>query len=89
MRRVFEMLVALAVWVSVLTLGAALATGALAATSPAVVTGSASHLAQTSARLNGTVNPNGSGTTYFFQWGLDTNYGVNSQSLSAGAGRPP
>ena len=86
MRRVFEMLVALAVWVSVLALGAALASGALAATSPAVVTGNASHLGQSSAVLNGTVNPNGSSTTYFFQWGLTNAYGVNGKPHSAGSG---
>ena len=86
MRRVFEMLVALAVWVSVLALGAALASGALAATSPAVVTGSASHLGQSSAVLNGTVNPNDSSTTYFFQWGLTNAYGVNGKPHSAGSG---
>src|SRR5207302_9824277 len=40
----------------------------------------------TSARLNGTVNPNGSGTTYFFQWGLTTSYGVNGKAVSAGSG---
>jgi phosphodiesterase/alkaline phosphatase D-like protein len=36
--------------------------------------------------LHGTVNPNGSATTYFFQWGLTANYGVNSVQRSAGAG---
>src|SRR4051794_35680993 len=86
MRRIVETVVAIMVWLAVLTLGAVLASGALAATSPAVVTKNASHIAQTSAVLNGTVNPNGSGTTYFFQWGLDPNYGVNSQSLSVGGG---
>jgi hypothetical protein len=59
---------------------------ALAATSPAVVTGGTSSVSQTSAVLHGTVNPNGSSTTYFFQWGLTTGYGVNGRPLSAGDG---
>lgn len=63
-----------------------LAAVALAAASPSVVTGDARHISETSAVLRGTVNPNGSGTTYYFQWGLDANYGVQSKSVSAGSG---
>ena len=36
--------------------------------------------------LHGTLNPNGSATTYFFQWGLTTAYGVDSVARSAGHG---
>jgi ureidoglycolate hydrolase len=71
---------------AVLALGAVLATGALAASSPAVVTTSATHVGQTSAVLNGTVNPNGSSTTYEFQWGLTASYGATGKAHSAGAG---
>jgi len=70
----------------VAALGLALASGAVAATSPSVVTGSASHIADTSALLQGTVNPNGNATTYYFQWGLTTSYGVNGNAQSAGSG---
>jgi hypothetical protein len=59
---------------------------AAAASSPAVVTGGTSKVTPSSAALHGTVNPNGSSTTYYFQWGLTTGYGVNGKPLAAGAG---
>jgi hypothetical protein len=59
---------------------------ALAASSPAVVTGHANHISDSSAVLNGTVNPNGADTTYYFRWGLTTAYGVNGKPVSAGSG---
>src|SRR5947209_6354607 len=59
---------------------------AAAATSPAVVTGGTSNVSQHSAVLHGTVNPNGSSTTYFFQWGLTDGYGFNGKPHSAGSG---
>jgi phosphodiesterase/alkaline phosphatase D-like protein len=59
---------------------------ALAASSPTVTTGTHSHVTDTSAVLHGVVNPNGQATTYFFQWGLTTEYGVNSVAHSAGHG---
>jgi hypothetical protein len=42
-----------------------------------------------SAVLNGTVNPNGSNTTYFFQWGLTRSYGVTGSPHPAGRGVTP
>ncbi len=62
---------------------------AIAAASPSVTTGSYSHVADTSAVLHGTVNPNGSATTYYFQWGLTTAYGLQSVEHSAGHGTKP
>jgi hypothetical protein len=59
---------------------------AVAASSPSVDTGKASHIGQHSAVLNGTVNPNGSSTTWFFQWGLTNAYGVNGRAHGAGNG---
>ncbi|MGN6867097.1 MAG: hypothetical protein ACTHMY_01710 [Solirubrobacteraceae bacterium] len=59
---------------------------AVAASSPTVTTGTHSHVTDTSAVLHGAVNPNGKATTYFFQWGLTTEYGVNSVEHSAGHG---
>lgn len=59
---------------------------ASAASSPAVTTGSASNINQMNALLHGSVNPNGAATTYFFQWGLTTNYGFNGKTKSAGSG---
>jgi hypothetical protein len=76
----------LQVMAAVLTGSAVLAGAAAAASSPGVVTGATTNRADTSAVLNGTVNPNGSSTTYFFQWGLTNGYGDNSKPSSAGHG---
>jgi hypothetical protein len=70
----------------VLGLGATLGGVAVAASSPAVVTGGTSSVGQTTAELHGTVNPNGSSTTYFFQWGLTNGYGDAGKPLAAGNG---
>jgi phosphodiesterase/alkaline phosphatase D-like protein len=64
----------------------ALAAVAVAASSPTVATGTHSNVADNSAVLHGAINPNGSATTYYFQWGLTTAYGVNSVAHSAGHG---
>lgn len=54
---------------------------------PTVTTGTASNVAQTTATLNGTVNPNGSATTCHFEYGLTTSYGTNTPNdTSPGAG---
>jgi hypothetical protein len=45
-----------------------------------VATGSASSISTSSAVLHGTINPQASTTTYFFQWGLTTGYGAASAS---------
>jgi formylglycine-generating enzyme required for sulfatase activity/GH43 family beta-xylosidase len=57
-----------------------------AAQKPTVTTGSASAVATSSATLNGIVNPNGSNTTYYFQYGTTTGYGSSTTSTSAGSG---
>jgi hypothetical protein len=76
----------LAVLIAVVATTCGLVGVASAASSPAVSTGKASSVKQESAVLNGTINPNGSQTTYFFQWGLTSSYGVNGSTRSAGAG---
>lgn len=53
---------------------------------PKVTTGSASSVTLNSATLNGTVNPNGESTTYFFEYGTDTSYGSTTSASSAGSG---
>ena len=53
---------------------------------PIVVTGAASNIGDTTATLNGTVNPAGSETTYHFEYGLTTAYGSTTTSASAGSG---
>jgi hypothetical protein len=45
---------------------------------PSITTAPASIISRTSAQLNGDLNPNGSATTYYFQWGTSTAYGNTS-----------
>jgi hypothetical protein len=60
---------------------------ALGATSaPAVTTAAATGVVDTSATLNGTVNPNGQQTSYAFQWGPTISYGHETPLTSGGAG---
>lgn len=59
---------------------------AAAASSPSVSTGSASSIKTSSATLNGTVNPNGSSTSYQFEYGLTTAYGATTSPKPAGRG---
>jgi hypothetical protein len=56
---------------------------------PTAVTGSASGISAVTATLNGTVNPNGAATTYYFEYGTSTAYGTNTAPTSAGAGSTP
>ena len=53
---------------------------------PTVSTLSATLITPNSATLNGTVNPNGETTTYYFEYGPDTSYGTTTSSASAGSG---
>lgn len=53
---------------------------------PQVFTGDATSITQTTATLNGTVDPRGLATTYRFDYGKDKNYGAMTPSTSAGAG---
>lgn len=80
MRRRLQVLVGTALAV------AAFAGIALAASPPTPVTGGASSIGENSASLHGTVNPNGQGTTYYFQWGRTTAYGAKGPMRSAGSG---
>ncbi|MBF0230095.1 MAG: hypothetical protein HQK63_11015 [Desulfamplus sp.] len=52
---------------------------------PTVATGSASLIATDSATLDGTVNPNGSATTWYFQYGTTTNYGSLTSIATLGS----
>jgi lysophospholipase L1-like esterase len=53
---------------------------------PTVATGEATAVERTAAQLNGTVNPNGSTTTYRFDYGTTTAYGSSTSTASAGSG---
>ena len=54
-------------------------------TPPAVTTVAATSVTSNSAQLNGTVNPNGAATAYYFEYGT-TSYGTRTSSMSAGSG---
>jgi uncharacterized protein YdeI (BOF family) len=62
------------------------ATAASTAPAPSATTGSASKQAQSSATVSGTVNPQGTDTHYYFQYGPTTAYGAKTTSTDAGAG---
>ena len=49
---------------------------------PSPVTQPADNLRSTAANLNALINPNGISTTYYFQYGLTTNYGTTTASSS-------
>ena len=53
---------------------------------PVAVTGSATSVTVTSATLNGTVDPNGRATTWYFEYGTSTSYGSKTADKSAGSG---
>jgi len=57
----------------------------VAVTPPTVTTGSATSVTSSSATLNGTVNPNGAETTYYFQYGTTPSYGTTTTSTAAGS----
>ena len=58
---------------------------------PAVTTSAASGVTDTAATLNGTVNPEGAGTAYQFQYGTSTSYGsaAPASPATAGSGSSP
>jgi hypothetical protein len=53
---------------------------------PTVTTGAASGVGQTTATLNGTVNPNGKSATGYFEYGSTANYGTTTGSQTLGSG---
>jgi len=53
---------------------------------PVVTTKAASSVTDTSARLNGSIDPNGQATTFYFEYGTSTSYGAKTPAASAGAG---
>ena len=64
----------------------AFTTSAIATSAPSVTTGAASAIFASSATLNGTVNPNGAATSYYYQYGQTNSYGSATAVLSAGSG---
>ncbi len=70
----------------VLAVFAIAAASAAAATKPTAITGPVTATSSTSATVTGTVNPNGTATTWYFEYGKSTSYGSQSTHTSAGAG---
>ncbi|HEX7310380.1 MAG TPA: hypothetical protein VF232_04310 [Gaiellaceae bacterium] len=56
---------------------------------PAVVTRAATSVAPTSARLNGTVTPNGQATSWLFEYGTTSSHGSKTSAGGAGSGTGP
>lgn len=79
MKRTLGLLVLLAVVLGI-------SASAAAASSPSVTTEAATQIKDQSAVLNGRVNPNGSQTSYWFEWGLTSSYGSTSTRHSVGHG---
>jgi len=59
---------------------------AAAAGPPDATTGAASSVAQNTATVAGTVNPQGMATTYHFEYGTATSYGLTTDDKDAGSG---
>ncbi len=55
---------------------------AAAATKPGVTSGAASNVAQLSARVAGTVDPNGAATNYYVQYGTTNAYGATTPEVT-------
>jgi hypothetical protein len=53
---------------------------------PTVTTEAASNVKETEATLNGTINPNGAETSYYFEYGETESYGSKTAEVSVGSG---
>jgi hypothetical protein len=62
---------------------------AVAAVAPVVVTGPATGIGQSTATLTGSVDTEGEATTYHFEYGTTTAYGLTTPQQSAGDGSEP
>lgn len=56
---------------------------------PDATTGTASGITATSATLNGTVDPNGRDTSFYFEFGTTTSYGTKTSTHGAGSATSP
>src|SRR3954454_12492473 len=61
----------------------------LLAAAAVATTGPANSITRTSANVTGTVDPNGTPTTYHFEYGTSTAYGLRTAEADAGAGDDP
>ncbi len=72
-----------------ITIFAFSAQSALAASAPTVSTSPATSVTSNSATLNGSINPNGSSTNWYFEYGSTTSYGSKTAVQNAGSGTAP
>ena len=72
--------------VGVVAFAAATLVQGASAAGPTALTGSVSAVAGTSATVNGTVNPGGAATDWWFEYGTATSYGAKTSSTPAGSG---
>lgn len=63
-----------------------LLTAGTAFAAPAATTGGATAVTANGAKLNGSVDPNGQSTSYYFEYGTTRSYGSRSGDASAGSG---
>jgi hypothetical protein len=56
------------------------------AAAPGAVTGAVADLGQSTATVTGTVDPNGEATTYHFEYGTSSSYGLQTSEVDAGSG---
>lgn len=70
----------------VLAIFAIAAASAAAATKPTAITGPVTATSSTGATVTGTVNSNGTATTWYFEYGKTTGYGTQTTHMSAGSG---
>jgi hypothetical protein len=71
---------------ALVALAALVLPAAALAVAPGATTGPATNVGSTTATLTGTVNPNKEQTTYRFEYGTDTAYGLTTPTASAGKG---
>ena len=64
------------------------ATAQAAASKPAVTTGVPASITQSTVTLTGTVDPNGAATTYFFQFGTTSLYGLQTAAGTVTGSKP-
>ena len=83
MRRIVQ------VFVLAVAIGLSLAGIASAASSPSIATGAATKVSNSTAVLNGTINPNGHATQYDFTYGPTTAYGATTALHTVKSGTKP
>jgi hypothetical protein len=72
--------------VAVLVLALLVPAAAVAAGPPSATTGAAKNVTQAAATVTGTVDPQGMATTYRFEYGTSTSYGLQTAEVDAGSG---